>query len=163
MGPRREERPSKRFRKTRRYQLAAREVGARVRRARSAQTLTLERAAELTGLDFRHLQQIETGTINITLATLLRLAAGLGVEPAWFLSTESPGLGPGGGGRDSTVAALAVRDAAAAGARKTNLKGGPFVPALPDSVRRLAGRSIAALRSQQMTQAELARRAGVSL
>lgn len=90
MAQRREERPSRRFRKTRRFRDAAQALGARVRQARRAQALTLERAAEKTGLDFRHLQQVEAGTVNVTLATLIRIASGLGIDPSWLLSRETP-------------------------------------------------------------------------
>lgn len=38
-----------------------------------------------SGLDFRHLQQIEAGTINLTLITVLRIADAFGVSPQLIL------------------------------------------------------------------------------
>jgi transcriptional regulator with XRE-family HTH domain len=42
---------------------------------------TLENAGEQMGLDFRHLQQVEAGTVNITLATIVRIADAFDVSP----------------------------------------------------------------------------------
>ena len=39
-----------------------------------------ERVAEEAGLNPRHLQKIEAGTVNVTLHTLARLSAALGVD-----------------------------------------------------------------------------------
>lgn len=78
MATRRSEpRHSKATKTTRRYQRVAVALGARVREERQAQELTLERAAERMGLDWKHLQKIESGTVNVTLVTLLRIADGL--------------------------------------------------------------------------------------
>jgi transcriptional regulator with XRE-family HTH domain len=39
-----------------------------------------ERAAEEAGLNPRHLQKIEAGTVNVTLHTVARLSAAFGVD-----------------------------------------------------------------------------------
>jgi transcriptional regulator with XRE-family HTH domain len=73
-----EERPSRIHRETPQYRREARALGIRVRFLRQQQDLTLEQAAERMDLDLKHLQKIESGTINVTLVTLVRLARGLG-------------------------------------------------------------------------------------
>ena len=56
-----------------------------LRLAKTARTLrrergwTLDDVAERSGLDPRHVQLVESGTANPTLATLVRLAVGLGI------------------------------------------------------------------------------------
>lgn len=55
------------------------------------------------GLDFRHLQQIEAGTVNVTLATILKLCDAFDCSPSILLpSAREPKLklGPGPPGRD---------------------------------------------------------------
>ncbi len=77
-----EPRHSKTTKATRRYQRVAVGLGARVRDVRVEQELTLERAAERMGLDWKHLQKVESGAVNVTLVTLLRIADGLHVSIA---------------------------------------------------------------------------------
>lgn len=55
-------------------------LGARIRKLRQAAGLTLEGLAERATVDLKHLQKVEAGTLNVTLATLVRIASGLGVE-----------------------------------------------------------------------------------
>lgn len=70
--------PKSRIRpKTARFRREARALGNRVRALREAQGWTLERAAEKMDVDWKHLQKLEAGAINVTLATLVRVAAGL--------------------------------------------------------------------------------------
>ena len=82
-----DDRPSRVVRESRRFGAAAKALGAHVRALRKARSWTLERAAELMQLDLKHLQKIEAGDppINITLATLLRIADGLDVALADLL------------------------------------------------------------------------------
>jgi len=54
-------------------------LGARVRQLREARHLTQESLAEAAGLATKHLQDIERGRTNPTLATLVGLARALGV------------------------------------------------------------------------------------
>lgn len=49
----------------------------RLRALRQDQDLTLEAAAEQMDLDWKHLQKIEAGQLNVTLVTLVRIAKGL--------------------------------------------------------------------------------------
>lgn len=52
-------------------------IGANLRRERTAQGMTQEKLAELTGLNPRTVQKIEAGDINILLTTLVRLQKAL--------------------------------------------------------------------------------------
>ena len=70
-------RASRRARGTKHYRAELRALGLRIRALRGAQKLTLERAAERIEIDPTHLAKIEAGTINVTFATLLRIADGL--------------------------------------------------------------------------------------
>lgn len=74
--------PSQQVRKTRAYRDAVRKLGARVRELRRERELTLEAASERGGLDLKHWQKIEVGGLNVTMATLVRVAKGLGVDVA---------------------------------------------------------------------------------
>lgn len=76
--------PPSRFRSAARTARGVRAVllrlGRRVREGRRAAGLTLEDMAEKMGLDAKHLQLIETGQTNPTVATLVAVARGLGVD-----------------------------------------------------------------------------------
>ena len=43
---------------------------------REAEDWTLEKASERCDIDWKHLQKIEAGTLNVTLVTIVRLAVG---------------------------------------------------------------------------------------
>jgi transcriptional regulator with XRE-family HTH domain len=62
-----------------------RRLGRRVKALRAERGLTQERAAELAGLDARHLQAIEAGDSNVTMSTLHGLAKSLGVTLAGLM------------------------------------------------------------------------------
>lgn len=70
------ETPSKLYRKTPRFKREARALGARVRAMRHAAGWTLEEAAERCHLDWKHLQKVEAGSLNLTLVSLVRLSEG---------------------------------------------------------------------------------------
>ena len=55
-------------------------LAAGLRRERSRQGWTQERAAELAGLNPRHYQKLEEGTVNVTVRTLERLCRAYGVD-----------------------------------------------------------------------------------
>jgi transcriptional regulator with XRE-family HTH domain len=57
-------------------------LGQRVRKLRLDARLTQETLAASAKLDAKHVQALESGVGNPTLATLLALAAGLGVPVA---------------------------------------------------------------------------------
>lgn len=73
----------------------SRALGERVRVERQQRGWTLEALAERMDADFRHLQRVEVGQSNPTLATLLRLAEALGIElPALLGEPTSSGADP---------------------------------------------------------------------
>lgn len=72
--------PRRTTRTSRRYRDACTRLGKRVRRLRHEKELTLEAAAERMHIDFKHLQKIEAGSLNVTVLTLVRVATGLGVD-----------------------------------------------------------------------------------
>lgn len=64
------------------------EVGDNIRRIRTRQGFTLEELGRDIGLDKSNMHRIEQGR-NITLLTLLKIAAFLGVSPATLLPSET--------------------------------------------------------------------------
>ena len=77
MPDRREERSSRRHRKTERYAREVHALGDRVRQLRKGRRWTLEQAAERMDLELKHLQKIEAGMLNVTFVTLVRISGGL--------------------------------------------------------------------------------------
>ena len=75
----RDERPSRAYRSTTRYKAEAKALGVRIRELRKARGWTLYQTSDEMDIDLKHLQRIETGVLNITLVTLVRLAEGFGV------------------------------------------------------------------------------------
>ncbi len=71
-----DERPSRVHKKGARYVREAKAQGLRLRRLREEHGWTLEQTAERCDLDLKHLQKIESGQLNVTLVTLVRLAIG---------------------------------------------------------------------------------------
>lgn len=76
--------------KTTRFKKEAKVLGARVRALREARDLTLERAAERMDIDWKHLQKIESGTLNVTLSTLVRVASGFRCPLSTLFGSELP-------------------------------------------------------------------------
>lgn len=74
------------FRSTARSQpgvpLALKRLGKRVRQLRQAAELTQEQVAERAHLDAKHLQEVEAGRVNPTVASLVGLAKALSVKLA---------------------------------------------------------------------------------
>ena len=60
-------------------------VGQRIRETRKSRRLSIAKLAEQTGLDRSHLYRLEQGKAgNPTLLTLVSIAEGLHVKPAWL-------------------------------------------------------------------------------
>lgn len=76
--------PSKPHRSSDRFIAEKRAIGRRLRALRTARDWTLDKAAERTGVDWRHVQMVEAGDVNVTVLTLVRLAEGFGVELGAF-------------------------------------------------------------------------------
>ena len=63
-------------------------LGRRVRALRNKQGLSQEKLSEKMGLDAKHLQLIESAKTNPTVATLVAVARGLGVQLADLLRSD---------------------------------------------------------------------------
>ncbi|MCG3756676.1 helix-turn-helix domain-containing protein [Amycolatopsis sp. Poz14] len=61
---------------------ATRELGARVRDLREQQGISQEELARRAGIHWTFVSQVERGLRNVNLHSLLKFAAGLGVDPA---------------------------------------------------------------------------------
>ena len=66
-----------------------RAVGQRARRARRALGWTQEQVAERAGFSVKYLQRIEGGRENLTIKSLVDLAAVLEIEVADFFAPEA--------------------------------------------------------------------------
>jgi transcriptional regulator with XRE-family HTH domain len=86
----RADRPSQVARQSPRFTAEAKALGDRVRELREARGWTLERAAEASNLDLKHLQKVEAGKLNLTLVTLVRIAEGFGEPMAALFKPAKP-------------------------------------------------------------------------
>jgi len=68
-----------------------RTVGRNIRRIRAARELSQEELAELIGNHRTYVGSVERGERNLSLRSLERLAAGLGVDPVALLAPPAPG------------------------------------------------------------------------
>ncbi len=66
------------------------EFGTRLRSLRDKKDISQERLAELAGVHWTTIGQIERGERGVKLVTLLRLAKGLGVDPAVLVKGMEP-------------------------------------------------------------------------
>ena len=66
-----------------------REAGRRIASTRSALGLTQEEAADRAGIDYKRWQRLESGAVNATLRTLLRVADALGTN-VWAMLEGKP-------------------------------------------------------------------------
>jgi len=69
---------------------ATQALGKRVRTRREALGLSQEALAHQTGVHWTFLGQVERGRRNLSLHNLLKLAAGLGVDPAELVRGLQP-------------------------------------------------------------------------
>jgi transcriptional regulator with XRE-family HTH domain len=65
------------------------EIGVRIRAARQAAGLSQEDAAHRAGIGAKRWQQLEYGNVNVTMRTLVRIAAACGTD-FWRLLRTSP-------------------------------------------------------------------------
>ena len=70
--------------------IASLDIGSQVRALRNKRDLTLQDLADLTGLSKPNLSQIENNLVTPPIATLLKIAAALGVSIGYFFQ----GVGP---------------------------------------------------------------------
>jgi len=59
--------------------------GAKVRRLREDEGLTLEQLGDRCGMELAYVSRVERGLKDIQLSTIVRLACGLGVTPATLI------------------------------------------------------------------------------
>ncbi len=116
------------------------------RRLRLSQGLTLEEAAERSDIDVRHVQLIEAGTGNPTVATLVRVARGLGVGLDVLMGGKADGRGTG------VSEAVSPYRAEGTSAREVDAESDAIVATRVKSMRL----------AQDWSQAELAVRSGLS-
>lgn len=64
-------------------------LGQRVRGLRSERKLTMEKLAELSGIDYRQLSYIELGQTDPGLSTLYAIAKGLNVTLSFLMDSET--------------------------------------------------------------------------
>lgn len=89
-----DQRPSRVARGGRAYASTVRALGERLRALRQERGWTLEFAADKADLDWKHLQKMEMGQLNVTLVSLVRLAQGLGVPLNELFVTPKRRAGP---------------------------------------------------------------------
>jgi len=65
-----------------------RQLGRRLRDARSAADLTQEEAASRAGIDYKRWQRLEAGEVNATVRTLVRAAKAVGTTFADLATVE---------------------------------------------------------------------------
>ncbi|WP_018599368.1 helix-turn-helix domain-containing protein [Mycobacterium sp. 155] len=65
---------------------ATREFGQRVAARRHELGLSQEKAAEIIGVHWTYLGQVERGRRNVTLHNILKIAGGLGIDAGELLS-----------------------------------------------------------------------------
>lgn len=68
------------------FENAKRYLSATVARFRARRGWSQQRVADESGLDLKHVQKVEYGTLNPSLRTLVRLATAFGVEPGKLLA-----------------------------------------------------------------------------
>lgn len=166
-----EERPSREARETKRFAALAAGFGAAVKATRDALHMTRERAAALSSLDVRHLQRIEAGEMNVTLATILRLADALDVPvPMLFVAIEvlrehlvrNESKALAGSSKIKRNPTSSNIQYVAEGSKPATLPM-PEVWSAPDDVLRDLGRQIGDARRQRgLSQAQLAKRASMT-
>lgn len=64
-------------------------LGQRVRTLRSEKKLTMEKLAELSGIDYRQLSYIELGQTDACLSTLHAVSKGLDITLSFLMDSES--------------------------------------------------------------------------
>lgn len=66
------------------------ELGARIRAHREEQGLSQEALADRSGVHWTFIGQLERGQRNVSLHNLLKVAAGLGVDPGELVTGLKP-------------------------------------------------------------------------
>lgn len=72
-----------------RNEIIIKALGDRVRELRNNKKLSMEKLAELSGIDYRQLSYIELGQTDPSLSTLYALCTGLEISLAELMDTET--------------------------------------------------------------------------
>jgi transcriptional regulator with XRE-family HTH domain len=72
-----------------RNEIIIKALGDRVRELRNNKKLSMEKLAELSGIDYRQLSYIELGQTDPSLSTLYALCNGLEISLAELMDTET--------------------------------------------------------------------------
>lgn len=67
------------------HQLLRESLGRLIRNEREAQGLSLRKFGLMVGLDYKRMHEIEHGTANATINTLMRVSDGLGIPLSEFV------------------------------------------------------------------------------
>lgn len=155
-------RPSSVFRATERYLHDAKAIGENVRRVRHSKGLTLEQAASRMEGDFRHFQRIEAGKVNLTLATMLRVAEALSVPLTQLF--RDVGVAPTEPATSETETPSETDPPFASTAESARLLVQVQQDELSRDLLRRIGQQVASLRHQRgLSSTALARLAGISM
>lgn len=145
-------------------------VGQTLKVLRHGVGLTLETASERAGLDLRHWQKVESGGMNITLATLVKLADALSVPPMQLLRTIDAGGRPIANRPLSNRSNPEIDDTnpSAYGPSAASMADNTSPPTKPPTgasdIRAVIGRKVSSLRKEKgWTQSALAERAECAL
>ncbi|QNK57446.1 helix-turn-helix domain-containing protein [Paenibacillus sp. PAMC21692] len=69
-------------------------VGEQIRKARKVKGMTQERLAELSGLSFSYISDVERGTRNISLESLEKIVTALNIKPAQLFADIDEAVHP---------------------------------------------------------------------
>lgn len=86
--------PSHVYRTSDRFINEAKELGRCLRAHRKARGWTLDQAAEKASMEYQHIQKIESGQLNVTLITLVRLSEAFGVRVLELFTEPAPPEAP---------------------------------------------------------------------
>jgi len=67
------------------YTLSLKQIGNKLKQARNNAGLSQEKVSEINNIDYKYYQRIESGCVNITIKTLLKLSKSLKIEPSELL------------------------------------------------------------------------------
>lgn len=71
-----------------RNELIIKAVGQRIRELRNKKGLSMERLAELSGIEYKQLSNVELGDTDASVSTLYTICVGLGVTLAELMDAE---------------------------------------------------------------------------
>jgi transcriptional regulator with XRE-family HTH domain len=76
--------------KTNKIKETRKKIGERIRELRNSAGITQEELGEKASLNYKFIGELERGRVNVSLDSLVKIAAALGVNPGHFFSKEKP-------------------------------------------------------------------------